>query len=170
MTEPDPRVDAVRGCVAFERGPLVYCVESADLPDGVELEDVELGSGRRAGAAPRPDLRDGVIGVAVPVIGAGGSDAALALGAIPYFAWANRGPAACGSGSRLVRRRRRRRSLRRPGRRGPGSGDRGRDRDGDGRRLGGRRGGGVADDERRLEDLEAGFARASGRGPARPPA
>ncbi|WP_062430273.1 glycoside hydrolase family 127 protein [Herbidospora daliensis] len=26
--EPDPRIDALRGCVAIERGPLVYCAES----------------------------------------------------------------------------------------------------------------------------------------------
>jgi uncharacterized protein len=29
-TRADPRVDAVRGCVAAERGPLVYCAESVD--------------------------------------------------------------------------------------------------------------------------------------------
>ena len=31
---PDPRVDAIRGTVAFERGPFVYAVESADLDGG----------------------------------------------------------------------------------------------------------------------------------------
>ena len=35
LVRADERVDAVRGCVAVERGPLVYCVEQADLPDGV---------------------------------------------------------------------------------------------------------------------------------------
>ncbi len=34
LTVADPRVDAVRGCVAVERGPLVYCVEGADHPGG----------------------------------------------------------------------------------------------------------------------------------------
>jgi DUF1680 family protein len=29
-TYPDPRADALRGCVAIERGPLVYCFEQAD--------------------------------------------------------------------------------------------------------------------------------------------
>ncbi|GAA0336374.1 glycoside hydrolase family 127 protein [Actinoallomurus spadix] len=37
-----PRVDAVRGCVALTRGPLVYCLEEADLPAGVVLEDLRL--------------------------------------------------------------------------------------------------------------------------------
>src|SRR5699024_5716616 len=42
LTWPDPRSDAVRGCVAVERGPLVHCVESIDLPEGVGLDDVLL--------------------------------------------------------------------------------------------------------------------------------
>lgn len=40
-----PRVDAVRGCVALRRGPVVLCLEQADLPDGVVLEDVRLVAG-----------------------------------------------------------------------------------------------------------------------------
>jgi len=83
-TDPDPRVDAVRGCVAFERGPLVYCVESADLPDATVLEDLRWDPSREPVASPRPELGDGVIGVAVPV--AGGT-----VPAVPYHAWANRG-------------------------------------------------------------------------------
>ncbi|MFG1707830.1 glycoside hydrolase family 127 protein [Nonomuraea sp. M3C6] len=35
FTWPDPRIDAVRGCVAVERGPEVLCVESRDL-DGLD--------------------------------------------------------------------------------------------------------------------------------------
>ena len=31
ITRPDPRIEAVRGCVALERGPLVYCEEEAEL-------------------------------------------------------------------------------------------------------------------------------------------
>ena len=37
-----PRVDAVRGCVALARGPLLYALEQADLPAEVVLEDVRL--------------------------------------------------------------------------------------------------------------------------------
>ena len=36
-TAPDPRIDAVRGCVAAERGPIVYCAESVDLPHGEDV-------------------------------------------------------------------------------------------------------------------------------------
>jgi hypothetical protein len=84
-TEPDPRVDAIRGCVAFERGPIVHCVESVDLPAGVDLEDVRVDVGRDASPAPRPDLGESVVGIEVPVLGGG------VVPAIPYYAWANRG-------------------------------------------------------------------------------
>jgi uncharacterized protein len=104
VTEPDPRVDAVRGCVAFERGPLVYCLESADLPPDTQLEDLRWDRRRAPFAVPRPDIGDGVVGIAVPVargpaglpvpIDRGtplGFPGPLRAGAIPYFAWANRG-------------------------------------------------------------------------------
>jgi DUF1680 family protein len=42
LVSAHPRVDAVRGCVALVRGPLVYCLEQVDLPNGVTLEDVRL--------------------------------------------------------------------------------------------------------------------------------
>lgn len=39
---PDDRIDAVRGCVAIERGPEVYALESIDLPAGWELSDARI--------------------------------------------------------------------------------------------------------------------------------
>ena len=56
VTAPDDRIDAVRGCVALERGPLVYCVESADLPPGTELETVALIPDGALSTLPRPDI------------------------------------------------------------------------------------------------------------------
>ena len=97
VTEPDPRVDAVRGCVAIERGPLVYCLESADLPPDTQLEALRWDRRREPAAVLRPDIGDAVIGITVPVVQrpAGGAAEAgtadLSAGAIPYFAWANRG-------------------------------------------------------------------------------
>ena len=35
-------IDAVRGCVAFERGPLVYCIEGIDLPEAVDLRAISV--------------------------------------------------------------------------------------------------------------------------------
>jgi uncharacterized protein len=108
VTEPDPRIDAVRGCVALERGPLVYCIETADLPAGTELEEVELEPKARPDVEHRPDLADGMVGLTMPAVGrqleaapdwpyrdsAKPQPAAatnkIEVRAIPYFAWANR--------------------------------------------------------------------------------
>jgi DUF1680 family protein len=107
VLRPHPRVDAVRGCVALARGPIVYCVEQADHPDEVAIEDLRLDpSAPPVPAGPNPDL-----GVAVTLVGsatvrAGAPQelyptqdapavapaAPATLTAIPYFRWANRGP------------------------------------------------------------------------------
>ncbi|MGZ0150841.1 glycoside hydrolase family 127 protein [Kribbella sp. WER1] len=97
----DPRVDAVRGCVALERGPLVYAVEQEDnaanvddlhllpeapvVPEAAELLDGvtvlraqgRAGTGHRPGWSFVPDAGDSV-GEQVDVV------------AVPYYAWANR--------------------------------------------------------------------------------
>lgn len=76
----DERVDALRGCVAVARGPLVYAIEQPDQPPGVTLEDIRVDPGAPVRADHRPDLLGGVT-----VLHSG--DIML----IPYFAWANRG-------------------------------------------------------------------------------
>jgi len=44
---PDPRIDAVRGQVAVERGPLVHCLESADFGADVESAVIDIEAGLR---------------------------------------------------------------------------------------------------------------------------
>lgn len=91
VTAPHPRIDAVRGCVALERGPLVYCIETADLPAAVELEDVSVHPAVHAEPIARDDLGDGIVGLTVPATtAAAGLSPTVAIGAIPYFAWGNR--------------------------------------------------------------------------------
>ena len=46
LTYPDRRVDAVQGTAAIERGPLVYCLEQADQPAGIDLADLALVPGQ----------------------------------------------------------------------------------------------------------------------------
>ncbi|MET7762745.1 beta-L-arabinofuranosidase domain-containing protein [Streptomyces sp. NPDC005393] len=60
LTRPDPRVDAVRGCVAIERGPLVYCLEQQDQPAGLRLDDIALAPGTAPSPEHRPELLGGV--------------------------------------------------------------------------------------------------------------
>jgi DUF1680 family protein len=42
LTYPARRIDATRGTVAVERGPLVYCFEQADQPAGLSVEDLAI--------------------------------------------------------------------------------------------------------------------------------
>ncbi len=104
-----PRVQANRGRVAIARGPLVYCIESADHPE-VDLNALILTPDSELHAVDKPDVLDGLMairgsaGVAVQdesdelYARFDGSGPELAgstpLTAIPYFAWANRTPGA----------------------------------------------------------------------------
>ena len=104
--EAHPRVDAVRGCVALARGPVVYALEDADLPAGTVLEDVrlvEVGA-VRSDAASVPVLEltavleqadpgelytDRLDTPAVPE-----TSEPFRIGIGPYHRWANRAPGA----------------------------------------------------------------------------
>lgn len=94
-------IDSINGCEAFERGPLVYCIEQADL-DQAELRQVRTVAGP-VDAVPHPRL-DGLIALTIPIVMADHSDnrpdwpygegipnethgpEAKTL-ATPYFAW-----------------------------------------------------------------------------------
>ncbi|MCP9211872.1 glycoside hydrolase family 127 protein [Streptomyces sp. NEAU-Y11] len=111
-TRPDARIDAVRGCVAIERGPLVYCLEGADLPEGIRLDDLALHPGAPLDEEHRPGLLGGVTVITTRGLrravrsrvwwpytdGGDGAEGAevptdpvpVHLTGIPYYAWANR--------------------------------------------------------------------------------
>ncbi|NUR28443.1 MAG: glycoside hydrolase family 127 protein, partial [Catenulispora sp.] len=105
LTAADPRVDAVRGCAAIERGPLVYCLEEGDQPVR-GLDAFVLDTSTTLTAEHDADLLDGVTVVrglgrrrAIPETGwwpyrsGTRSDPLtepLPFTAIPYYAWANR--------------------------------------------------------------------------------
>jgi uncharacterized protein len=109
LTAPNPRIDAVRGCLALERGPVVYCFEAGDLPAGADLADVALereaepaDSGLVAPLGDVPAVSvAGVVRdldrwrqieyVDVRELPVAGVAAPARLLAVPYFAWANRG-------------------------------------------------------------------------------
>jgi DUF1680 family protein len=110
LTVAHPSVDAVRGAVAIERGPIVYCLESADQPADVDLNRVELLVDEPLDEQPREDFLGGPA-VLVTATGLLRDDSGWAgtawrtlaerpaadgrrvtLTAIPYHLWANRGP------------------------------------------------------------------------------
>lgn len=59
LTVADPRVDTTRGCVAIERGPLVYCVEGVDHPGG-GLDDLVVDTTTGLGERHDPAFLGGV--------------------------------------------------------------------------------------------------------------
>jgi DUF1680 family protein len=103
--EAHPLVEEARNQVAVVRGPLVYCLESPDLPAGVGVQAVSL----PRGAALTPRFDKGLLGGVVVLEGAAEAAAdrpwtdelyrefkpaagkAVGLRLIPYYAWANRG-------------------------------------------------------------------------------
>ena len=94
---PDPRIDAVRGQVAVQRGPIVYCLESVDFGSDVKGAFVDTSND--------PIDEGGAVSVMARALsgadsvwpyGDGGereySDPGHPTPLIAYHSWANRGP------------------------------------------------------------------------------
>ncbi|WP_081687710.1 beta-L-arabinofuranosidase domain-containing protein [Glycomyces tenuis] len=105
LTWPDERIDAVRGCVAVERGPLVLCAESVDLPPGLSLDELRLDTAR----APRAEADGAAVWVSSAPAGPGApgglpyrpaappggpAPARHEVRLVPYHRWARRGGSA----------------------------------------------------------------------------
>lgn len=99
VTVPDPRIDAVRGTIAVERGPLVYALES--LEAGVDVGDVLVPAGAGPVDHGADDVRLPIRTRALPdrdglPYGAGGApttaDEPREVRLVPYATWGNRGP------------------------------------------------------------------------------
>jgi len=93
---PDPRIDAVRGQVAVQRGPLVLALESVDLPTGsvndvlvdTTVDPVTTSVGARVELSrSRTPASGWPYGRAASTAGSLGS-----VELLPYAAWGNRGP------------------------------------------------------------------------------
>ena len=107
LVASNPRLDGTRGCLAIQRGPIVYCLEDIDQEVKGRLLDVEIDKNRSLITHWESDLLNGVM-----VVEAGGQfrdveawcghlyrpatfpDQGTAhparLIAIPYYAWGNR--------------------------------------------------------------------------------
>ncbi|MDX2605115.1 glycoside hydrolase family 127 protein [Streptomyces caniscabiei] len=108
----DPRIDAVRGTVAVQRGPLVYCAESVDLPEGNDVDAVRVDTSvdPEDGPGGTADTAGTVVVAGEVAGGAGPSERAwpyeplghapqepppaerTGIVLVPYHSWANRGP------------------------------------------------------------------------------
>ena len=103
--EAHPLVEETRNHVAMMRGPVVYCLESVDLPEGVAIDDVRLPREASWRARHEEGLLRGVTvleteGTVVPTSGRpdalygtlpAGPTRRIPLRLIPYYAWCNRG-------------------------------------------------------------------------------
>jgi uncharacterized protein len=106
LLEAHPLVEETKGQVCVKRGPLVYCLESPDLPPGVRVADVVLPRDARLTPRYNSNLLGGVTvlegqALARPAgdwngrlyrsVAAAPPEKPVAIRLIPYYAWANRG-------------------------------------------------------------------------------
>ncbi len=108
LLEAHPKAEQLRNQIAVMRGPLLYCLESKDLPAGTDLNNILLPEDIRLTPESAADLPFGILGLKGEALrraeSAWRSDLYRPLERsplkptpirmIPYFAWANRGPAA----------------------------------------------------------------------------
>ncbi len=114
VLEANPHVVDDTGRVAVQRGPLIYCLEQLDQPDGVALSDVAVDLGHKSPALFESEFRGDLLGGIVVLRHTGAAyektnsrDALYSryegaplksrrvpLTFIPYYAWANRAAAA----------------------------------------------------------------------------
>jgi DUF1680 family protein len=108
LMQAHPKAEQLRNQVAVMRGPLLYCLESKDLAEGVDLNNVYIPDDLQVNAQAAQDLPFGIAALTgkawyrpeLPW----SNDLyrkverqpmqPLTIRMIPYFAWANRGPAA----------------------------------------------------------------------------
>ena len=118
MMEAHPLVEEARGQVAIRRGPLVYCLESVDLPEGTALRDILLPVNETLTPRHAADLLGGITVLESTALArpAAPETASLyrplpahphglrsvPLRLVPYFAWGNRNQQAQGAAEMSV--------------------------------------------------------------------
>ncbi len=110
MLEANPQVADDTGRVAIQRGPLVYCMEEVDQPEGVAITDLAVSPGAKPETQFQSEFRNDLLGGVVVLRHSGVAyDRAASRNAlysryssqqsqmrrvpltfIPYYAWSNR--------------------------------------------------------------------------------
>lgn len=87
-----PQVEDDRGKTAFERGPVVFCLEGTDQPDG-KVFNKFIPEDAAVHAFYEPDLLQGVVCLhgTAKAIGRDGRIGDVPFKAVPYSVWNNRG-------------------------------------------------------------------------------
>jgi DUF1680 family protein len=106
LMEANPLVEEMVNQVAVQRGPIVYCLESPDVPNGVRVHDVAIPADAKLGARHNTELLQGVTIIEGEVMAKLTGDWSgrlyralqqsqarqVNVRFIPYYAWSNRGP------------------------------------------------------------------------------
>ena len=110
VLEANPQVADDTGRVAIQRGPLVYCLEEIDQPDGVSLTDLAVSPGPKPEAQFQSEFKNDLLGGVVVLRHSGlaydraashhalysryssrqAQSRRVSLTFIPYYAWSNR--------------------------------------------------------------------------------
>ena len=105
LVEGHPRIEEVRNQVAIKRGPIVYCIESPDLPADIKVLDVYIPGNNSLEAEYRPDLLGGICTIKGNVLLRSDKEERMYRSVkkpvwekyqtqfVPYYAWSNRGTA-----------------------------------------------------------------------------
>jgi uncharacterized protein len=109
LLEANAQIAENNGRVAVQRGPLVYCLEQIDQPEGVALKDVALNLGPKSNVQFQEEFQKDLLGGIIVLRHAAAEyvesaerslyfrysnearrSKPLSLTFIPYYAWANR--------------------------------------------------------------------------------
>ena len=103
--EGHPRIEEVRNQLAIKRGPVVYCIESPDLPKNSDILDVYISGDEPMKATHQPDFLGGITTIQANLLLRKDKHTGMyrsvddvqwkvyQANLIPYFAWSNRGQA-----------------------------------------------------------------------------
>ncbi len=101
--EGHPRIEEVRNQVAVKRGPVVYALESPDLPEGTDITDVYISSSKDLKAVHKANVLGGVTTIETDLLIRKDELKGMynevskpkmethSAQLIPYFTWSNRG-------------------------------------------------------------------------------
>ena len=105
FVEGHPRIEEVRNQVAIQRGPMVYCIESPDLPEGTAILDVYIAGDSPLKAEYQNDFLGGITTIKGEVLLRTNTSEGMYRKVdkprwktyptqfVPYYAWSNRGKA-----------------------------------------------------------------------------
>ena len=104
FVEGNGRIEEVRNQVAVKRGPVVYCAESTDLPQGASILDLYLSGKNKFDVSYKPEFLGGINTITTEALIRKDKEAntmyhtiskpdlqTTKVSLVPYYSWSNRG-------------------------------------------------------------------------------